>query len=610
MKKIAWYACILFYAISLGACAIPKKTIVQPTAAIPPAKKMPAGAISEDQLNKLYPPIVEKDLPEITEGNVADTPPDTPPSMVFINDRIFEYGRKLERWKQLDSQSVKRQVKDDEAAEMIRCFRQLQSVLNSYTDLRGRLLQKEKITTAETISGASILELEKNDINFLESSCGRLLADAADQSAGWNQREDSGNLAQMETLIDRHSENREYQEVVQVWQKIPAGQIDRVQFRTKIHYANALMYLHKVDKAAEMYQQVVDQMASSNAQATDLVSLRKMLADLYTASGNYRDATVQYKKISDDYQNIGRLEEWSKLQLSILDRSKESGPELKEYSAILRDYLGYVAEKGGYKLLWKAEKFITKYPYSPVASNVDVIKEKVKAAADTWFEGFMAQVEKLRSEKKFEEAQDLLKTLPPDMIGPDKQLALKGKNEELTLTDAVEKETQRMALFEELQNQWNKGMLLAKAEKFDEAIAVFTKLLNSEYSIKAQEKIKEMSLEAAKADRKKAAALFTRFTKTTDLESRKKLLMETHKLLQQILVKYPDVDIKPKVIGNIERVEQEMMAIDPKLLVLTDETSPGLSNDLDRAVDMPPKRGAVVEQDALGDPEQVPQVRQ
>ncbi len=603
MKKIAWYAFILFCAISLGACAIPKKTKVQPTAAIPPAKKMPAGAISQDQLNTMYPPIVEKDLPEITEEDIAGPPPDTLPSMVFINDRIFEYGRKLERWKQLDNQSAKRQVKDDEAAEMIRCFRQLQSVLNSYTDLRGRLLQTEKIATAETISRASILELEKNDIDFLESSCGRLLADARDQSAGWNQREDSGNLTQMETLIDRHSENREYQEVVQVWQKIPAAQIDRVQFRTKIHYGNALMYLHKVDKAAEMYQQVVDQMASSNAQATDLVSLRKMLADLYTASGNYRDATVQYKKISDDYQNIGRLEEWSKLQLSILDRSKESGPELKEYSAILRDYLGYIAEKGGYKLLWQAEKFITKYPYSPVASNVDVIKEKVKAAADTWFEDFMAQVEKLRSEKKFQEAQDLLKTLPPDMIGPDKQLALKGKNEELTLTDAVDKETQRMALFQELENQWNKGLLLAKAEKFDEAIAVFKKLLNSEYSTKAQEKIKEMSLEAAKADRKKAAGLFTRFTKTTDLESRKKLLVETHKLLRNILAKYPDVDIKSKVIGNIERVEQEMMAIDPKLLVLSDEASPATISGLDRAGDMPLKRGAVIEQDTLGDPE-------
>ncbi len=610
MKKIAWNALVLFFVISLGACAIPKKSQIQTPPAIPAVKKPPTAPISETMIVEPTPPIMtlEPEQPEIAEGNIHDNLP----SMAFVNDRIYEYGRKLERWKELDSQSVKRQVKDTEAAEMVRCFRNLQTVLNSYTDLRSKLLQAQKIATAERIGNAGVIEIEKNDIAFLESSCGRLLVDSTDQGTGWNQREDSADLAQLETLIDRYSENREHQEVVQVFQKIPAGQVVRVQLRTKIHYGNALMYLHKEEKAAEIYQQVVDQMSSSDMQATDIVSLRKILADLYTASGNYKAAAVQYKTISDDYQNLGRLEEWSKVQLSILDRSKESGPELKEYSAILRDYLGYVAEKGGYKLLWQAENFLTKYPYSPVAANVDIIKAKVKAAADKWFDGFMAKVEKLRAEKKFEEAQDLLKTLPSDIISPDKQLALKGKKEELSLTDAVEKETQRMALMQDLQKQWNNGMLLAKAEKFDEAIAVFTKLLDGEYSTKAQVKIKEMSLEAAKADRKKAAGLFTRFTKTTDVESKKKLLLETHKLLKSILVKYPDVDIKSKVIGNLERVEQEMMAIDPKLVVFADqgEISPSRIDGLDRAFTNSAKPGSSIEQDILGDPEQVPPVDQ
>lgn len=614
MKKIAWYACVFLCAMSLGGCAIPKKTPVQPLPATPTAKKSPVLPSPENKMGQQGLPIMtleplEPEPPEIIEENIL---PDNLPSTVFINDRIYEYGRKLERWKELDSQAAKRQVKDDEAAEMVRCFRKLQGVLNSYTDLRGKILQTQKTASTDRISTAGIYELEKNDIAFLESSCGRLLVDSADKSVGLNQREDSADLAQLETLIDKHSKNREYQEAVQVWQKIPAGQIGRVDLRTKIHYGNALMFLHKEEKAAEIYQQVVDQMSSSDVQATDIVSLRKILADLYTASGNYKAAAVQYKKISDDYQNIGRLEEWSKLQLSILDRSKESGPELKEYSAILRDYLGYVAEKGGYKLLWQADSFLTKYPYSPVAPNVDIIKAKVKTAADKWFDGFMAEVDKLRSEKKFQEAEDLLKTLPLDAIGPDKQLALKGKNQELLMTDAVDKEAKKMALIQELQNQWNNGMLLAKKENFDEAITVFSKLLDTEYASKAREKIKEMSLEAAKADRKKAANLFTRFTKTTDVESRKKLLIETHKLLKSILVKYPAADIKSKVIGNLERVEQEMMAIDPRLVVLADQevTSPPKVDGLDRAFASPVKSGSIVEQDTLNEPELVPQMKQ
>lgn len=296
------------------------------------------------------------------------------------------------------------------------------------------------------------------------------------------------------------------------------------------------------------------------------------------------------------------MEEWSKLQLSLLEGSKDSGPELKEYSAILRDYLGYVAEQGGYKLLSQADNFLAKYPYSPVVANVEVIKAKVKTAADKWYNGFIAQVEKLKSEKKFDEAQELLKTLPPDMISPEQQLSLKGKKEELSMTDAVENETKRMALIQELQNKYNSGMVLAKAEKYDEAIAVFNKLQNTEYAAKAQEKIKEMSVEAAKSDRKKAANLFTRFTKTTDIESRKRLLIETHKLLKSILVKYPDVDIKAKVASNIERVEQEMMAIDPKLLMLAEKDGllpPAKIDGLDRAFATP----GVVGQEGQNDPE-------
>ena len=60
--------------------------------------------------------------------------------------------------------------------------------------------------------------------------------------------------------------------------------------------------------------------------------------------------------------------------------------------------------------------------------------------------------------------------------------------------------------------------------------------------------------------------MFIRFTKTTDIEGKKRLLIESRKILKDILVKYPDVDIAVKVIGNINRVEKEMNELDPLLL--------------------------------------------
>ena len=42
--------------------------------------------------------------------------------------------------------------------------------------------------------------------------------------------------------------------------------------------------------------------------------------------------------------------------------------------------------------------------------------------------------------------------------------------------------------------------------------------------------------------------------------------MESRSILKNILVKYPEVDIAKKVLGNISRVENEMNVLDPLLL--------------------------------------------
>jgi len=608
MNKFASGALILCSAVALGGCGVPEKTRVTMPKANPPASQQASttGATTADTAESKVSPAplyFELDEKDKQPGFVEENLEVVLPSMSYVNDRLFEYGRKLDRWKELDRESASTTPSEEDAAQMVRCFKRLQNVLNGYGNLRTKLLQAQQIENAEEIGNSEIFDLQKNDIEFLEGPCGQLLATAeVKQSAGWTDRQQGADLSQQETLIGRYSANNEYEEVVQVWQQIPEGQVGRVHLQSKIQYGNALMFLHQERKAAAIYQEVVDQMSASKEQPTDLVSLRKVLADLYTASGDYQRALEQYGKISDDYQNLGKLEEWSKLQLSILQRSGNDSPELSEFSTLLRDYLGFIPERDGYKVLWEADKFLTNYPYSPVSSNVDFIKSDTQARADKWFNGFISQVDNLGAEKKFPDALKMMETIPTDIVGPEKQAAIKEKNEELLLAEAVEKETEKMAKVQDLQHQWNNGMLLAKNGRYDEAISVFTNLIDTEYGTKAEAKIKEVSLEAAKNDRKQAASMFQRYIKTTDLESRKKLLIETRKLLKAILVKYPDVEIGPKVIGNIARVEQEMNAIDPNLVQMADQqgssTSPGYDG-VDQAFNPP----AVEQQPASMDDE-------
>ena len=503
-----------------------------------------------------------QDFPEQKQ----DLPPIVLPSIEYVNDRIFEYGRKLDRWKELDQQSIVMNLDEEQTESMVKCFRDLQKVLNEYDRLHDELLQRNLISEVDRMKTEDVLELQKRDIAFLEGVCGRMLSTTEDKAAGWQQREAGADLNQIETLIERYSSSKEYDEVVQVWLKIPQYQVERVDLNTKILYGNALIYLDQQEKAAEIYQQIVDTMSVSTEQPTDVLSLRKVLADLYTASGDYFSAEEQYNQISADYENIGSIEEWSKLQLSILDRSTKGSPELSEFSRLMGDYLSFQPEKDGYTLIWKADKYLQNYPYSPVSSNVDAIKEDAVKRADAWFETFFERVDQYTQEKKFQDAMDILRAIPEEIIGAEKIQIVKTKIDELVLAEAVERETLKIEMMQDLQRRWNKGMLLADQSDFDGAIAIFTELLDTGYQSKAQVKIEELSLQAAKADRRKAAELFIRFTKTTDSEGKKRLLIESRNILKNILVKYPDVDIGPKVIGNISRVEKEMNELDPSLL--------------------------------------------
>ena len=506
-------------------------------------------------------PVIEPDAGQPTPVSAVVLP-----SIDYVNDRIFEYGRKLERWKELDQQSVVMTLNEEQTESMVRCFRDLQKVLNGYDRLYDDLLQRNVISEAELFRTEDVLELQKMDIAFLDSVCGRMLSTTEDKAAGWQQREEGADLNQIETLIERYSSSKEYDEVVQVWLKIPQYQVERVDLKTKILYGNALIYLDQQEKAAEIYQQIVDEMSVSREQPTDVLSLRKTLADLYTASGDYLAAEGQYDQISTDYSNIGRIEEWSKLQLSILERSTKGSPELTEFSRLMRDYLSFQPEKDGYKVIWQADKYLQSYPYSPVSSNVDVIKEDALRRADEWFEAFFIQVDQYTGEKKFQDAMDLLQNIPEEIIGADKIQLVKTRIDELVLAEAVERETLKIERMQDLQRRWNQGMLLADQDDYDGAIVIFTELLDTSYQGKAQVKIEELSLQAAKADRRKAAELFIRFTKTTDIEGKKRLLVESRRVLKEILIKYPEVDIAKKVVGNIDRVEKEMNELDPMLL--------------------------------------------
>ncbi len=485
------------------------------------------------------------------------------PSSTFINRRIEEYNKKLDEWRALQNQSAILNLNQEDTEKMVNCFQDIQKVLNGYTNMHDRIQQLNS-SSPPIINAVDILELQRSDIDFMEGACSRLLAVAQEKTA--MQAKQPTDLSQMESLIKRHWDDKQYEDVVQTWSKIPDSQIGNINLKTKVLYGNALMFLHQEERAAEVYQQIVNQIVASREQRTDLLSLRKILADLYTAGGNYPAAQQQYSDILKEYQNLGNVDKWSKTHLNILAHEDKSSPELTQYSGILRNYMGFIPEQDGYKLVWQADKFLQAYPNSPVVENVATMKADAQKRADAWFNGVLAEVDKLSADKQYSDAIKKLQSIPDDIISPDQRLKIRDKNDALALSDAVQRETLKIGKMQELQHRWNDGLALIDEGKFDDAVKVFEGFQDTEYATKAQEKIKEISSIAAKAERRQAAELFIRFTKTSDLDSKKKLLIESRRLLEDILVKYPNIDFADKVRDNIKRVDMEINSLDPTLL--------------------------------------------
>lgn len=504
-----------------------------------------------------------RDTTAVTMENVqAPVPQMTAISRDYVDARIAEYSTKLDRWKTLDEKAVDQGSNEQQNQLMVRCFRRLQKVLNGYSDLRAGMLKDDGSVELESsiVSG-----VQQEDIAFVDGECGVLLANPIEATVDVKEDTVLQGLPAVEATIADYSKRKDYENVLQTWSELSDEQRERTSVATKIFYGEALTHLHQEEKAVDVYRGLVDRMISSE-QKTDILSLRKKIADLYTATGDFAAAEKQYDLIGTDYKNLAGLNDWAVLQLSILARSGSNGDELKAYSNLLKDYLSFQPGQDGYKIVWEAEKYLADYSLSPVASNVENIKKEVQAAADEWYNGLWKTVENLSADGRNEEALSFLQTIPIDLIGPERAAIVTAKSEELLLADAVNRETQKMAGFQELQKKWNNGLLLVKGDRYDEAIAVFTELLGTEYDDKARSKIQEVSLDAAQVERRKAADTFIRFTTTTDVESQKKLLIESRNILKGILVKYPEVDLSDKVMKNIERVEAEMNKIDPQLL--------------------------------------------
>ena len=485
------------------------------------------------------------------------------PTLTSVNNRIYSYERKLEEWKKVEKKLAGgTSLPRDKTDRMRECQLQLQDILNGYHGLRSRLLQAGTVDAGLLPAGDSLLQLNQQDVDYLEGGCGRLLSELEAAPAAAPVRP-VGPEPQIKTAYD----NGEYDQVLSLYGQLFRSAGQPADTATDFLYAQALVKNHQETAALGVFTGLLDRVRQPGQEGLAF-QVTQAIGDLSFGQGAYDEARRQYEEIVRIAVEQGRREEWAVQQLAALQPGGVSPEELREYSALLKNYLAFVPKRDGYAVVEQAAAFLRAFPGSRLAANAAFMQKSAREQADSWLNRGIQRIEAMAGERTPAEGQATTDGTAPgtDTTPPAADAAAPPVGAQTDVAPAAAAPaTDAGPPQEELQARYDQGMAALTAKEYDKAIETFNGLLATPLADQARTRIDEAAGLAAQEDRRKAADLFVRANSTSDQANKKDLLLSSRKLLQDILVKYPQAGLADKVQRNLSGVDRALKAIDPSL---------------------------------------------
>ena len=561
----------LLIALSLSGCTALQKDI-EPYREHPPEPS--AGQLEVPATPKPLPDISGTDSPLVPPPELETPAPEEPastassaallPLLTLVADRIAAYEGKLRMWKEFTAEAEKMGPDAELGGKLTECQGQLQSILEGYNQLHEILIRESSGRPVDIPAREQLHRTEHADISFLESECQQIIQSSR-ESGGWLAGSRQKLLAEGEKNIGAAMAAGNYEQAVALYEQLPRGEDLVPSFDTVFHYGNALLKINRGSEAGQVFQNLLKRFQKKNEMDREF-QLMQHIADIHFSLEEYTKAFELYVNIINRYAGLGNHIDWARKQQSMINARNQQGDEVKSFAALMLAHLSYNPDRDGFKVVRQAEAFVESFPGSTAIPTVNRILFESRDTADKWFAMKQQQLNQLKSEKKYAEALQFVEQLPLQEMDSDKREIITKATDELIAVQFQEAEARRLELETTLKGNWEKGQNHLQAREYDQAIEAFTALLDTAYGAQAREQIAEAANLSAQEDRRKAAELFVRASETKDRDGRLKLLFESRQLLQDILVKYPQSDVVDKVRNNLDRIEQEIMAVDPTLL--------------------------------------------
>lgn len=497
------------------------------------------------------------------------------PALNTISSRIRSYEQRLNEIKDIENSPSSMMIPHEQMGRLSACKTELLDILTNYDTLQKKLLQETDLDTAQQLASDTLFQVNQQDMQFLEGGCGRLLADFKSgqaQGTATSPPVTSQPLpppppayAAPDSQIQEAFNAGDYTRVITLYNQQWSGVGQQPAPATTWQYSQALLKNYQLEEAERVLSSLDQQLSGQGGDqlAPDVL---RALGDISFSAGNYQAAQERYNRLVRLPGNQG--DSWSQRQLAVLQQQTATPDELSAYATLVRNYLAYSPSRDGYAVAEQAEQFLSSYPASRLVANVNAIHKNTRDQADAWLN---------RGLQRVEQQVGGAGATPAPQTGSDQAAAAATGAPAATVgaeaAQAPLSPEQVAARDQALKDQYDRGVAQMAGKEYDQAMQTFSTLLGSSFDEQARQRINDTASLAGENNRQKAAELFVRATQTSDLESRKKLLLASRQLLRDIPVKYPQAGLNSKVERNLASVEQALRAIDPSLLNAASDAS-------------------------------------
>jgi len=477
------------------------------------------------------------------------------PAMTSINTRINAYEEKLRDWQDIERRADAMGLSAEQQNRINECRSQLQDILLEYTSLQKQLQQQTSVDAAQLLAGNSLLRLNQQDIDYLESGCGNFLADL-------RTKQTATTPAPVDPQINAAFENQDYPQVINLYNQMAQTSGVTPAPMTVFQYGQALLKNYQDADASRVLNVLLDRIRQQPVQEELLLPLLQLVADLNFSQQAYEDARRKYEEvIRISIEKGAHKDEWAGLQMAALQPGVAQASELQDFGGLLKNYLSYVPKRDGFSVDEAANGFRLRHPNSTMAPNVNFLSKDARQQADAWLNRSMNQAQVGVDQPQQPQAPQVSATPEPPAVqqpsGIPPAVPVVGGGAAQVSGAALPVTSTQSA-----QAQYDQGVALLQAQKYDQAIEQFKLLQNTELAAKAQPQMAEASRQAAQAVRQKAAELFVRANSSRDPEDKRKMLLSSRDLLESILTKYPQSGLESKVQRNLARINADLSALD------------------------------------------------